>query len=119
MFLGASAKLLKATISFNMSVRQHGTTHWTDFHEILYLMTFRKSVEKIQVSLKSKKNKGYFTRRPIYISDTRCRENQNINFVLSFFFSKMVPFFEKIWKKFVEQGRAHKIMSHAHCLLDT
>jgi hypothetical protein len=26
-------------------------SHWTDFHEILYLSIFRKSVEKIQVSL--------------------------------------------------------------------
>ena len=36
-------------------------THRTDFHEIWYLSIFRKSVEKIQVSLKSGKNKGYFT----------------------------------------------------------
>jgi hypothetical protein len=27
--------------------------HWTDFHEIWYLTIFRRSVEKIQVSLKS------------------------------------------------------------------
>jgi hypothetical protein len=26
--------------------------HWTDFHEILYLETFRKSVDKFRVSLK-------------------------------------------------------------------
>jgi len=30
---------------------------------------FRKFVEKIQVSLKSDKNNGYFTWRPIYIFD--------------------------------------------------
>ena len=36
-------------------------THWTDFYEILYTSIFRKSVEKIQVSLKSDKNDGYFT----------------------------------------------------------
>jgi len=29
----------------------------------------RKSVEKIQISLKSDKNNGYFTWRPIYIFD--------------------------------------------------
>ena len=34
-------------------------SQWTDFHEILYLSIFRKSVEKIQVTLKSDKNKGY------------------------------------------------------------
>ena len=30
-------------------------SYWTDFHEILYSIIFRKSVEKIQVSLKRKK----------------------------------------------------------------
>ena len=35
--------------------------HWTDFHEILYPNIFRKSVERIQVSLKLDKNNGYFT----------------------------------------------------------
>jgi hypothetical protein len=43
--------------------------HWTDFHEILYSSIFRKSVQKIQVSLKSCKNEGYFTLRPLYIYD--------------------------------------------------
>jgi hypothetical protein len=33
-------------------------SHWTDFHEILYLSIFRKSVEEIQVPLKSDKNNG-------------------------------------------------------------
>jgi hypothetical protein len=64
------AQLRKATISFVMSVclavrpsvrpsvrmEQFGF-HWTGFHEILYFSIFRKSVEKIQISLKSgKKN---------------------------------------------------------------
>jgi len=40
-----------------------------DFHEILYLIIFRKPVQKIQASLKSDKNNGYFTRRRIYIYD--------------------------------------------------
>jgi hypothetical protein len=31
-------------------------SQWTDFHEILYLSIFPKSVLKIQVSLKSDKN---------------------------------------------------------------
>ena len=54
--LGASTKLRKATISFVLSVppsvrmEQHGF-HWTDLHEILYVVIFRKSVDKIQVSL--------------------------------------------------------------------
>jgi hypothetical protein len=41
--------------------------HWRDFHEIGYLYIFWKSVDKIQVSLKSDNNNGYFTWRPIYI----------------------------------------------------
>jgi len=36
-------------------------SHWTDFHEILYLSIFRKPVGNTQVPLKSNKNKGYFT----------------------------------------------------------
>jgi len=36
-------------------------TNWTDFHEIFYLGIFRKSAEKIQVSLKSDNNNGYLT----------------------------------------------------------
>jgi hypothetical protein len=34
--------------------------HWTDFHEVSYLSTFRKSVQKIQVSLETDRNNGYF-----------------------------------------------------------
>jgi hypothetical protein len=44
-------------------------SRWTDFHEILYLSIFQTYVEKIQVSLKSDKNNGYFTCRPTYIYD--------------------------------------------------
>jgi len=35
---------------------------WTDFHAILYLNIFRKSVKKNQDSLKFDKNNGYFKR---------------------------------------------------------
>jgi hypothetical protein len=53
------------------SVRtEHLGCRWTDFCEISYLSMFRKSVEKIQVSLKPDKNNGYSTcSRPIYIYD--------------------------------------------------
>jgi len=56
-FLGAFTQLRKATISFVISVRPcvlpHGTTGvpLTNFHEILHLRNFRKSVKKMQVSL--------------------------------------------------------------------
>jgi hypothetical protein len=39
---------------------------WMGFHEIYIWVIFRKSVEKVQVSLKSDKNKGYCTCSPKY-----------------------------------------------------
>ena len=65
-YLGGFAKLRKATITFVMSVclsvcpyvrMEQIVSHWTGFHEIWYLNIFRISVEKIQVFLKSEKNK--------------------------------------------------------------
>jgi hypothetical protein len=58
--LGAFAILQKATISFGLSVRpsvclEQLGSHWKDFRKTLYFSRFRKSVEKIQVSLKSDK----------------------------------------------------------------
>ena len=68
----------KATIGLVMSVcssirpfvrmGQLGS-QWMDLNEICYLSTFRKYVEKIQVSLKSDKYNGYFTWRTMYIDD--------------------------------------------------
>ena len=56
--LDALAKLLKATRSFVMSVHlsvrmKQLCSHWTYFHEILYLRIFQKSVDKITVPLQS------------------------------------------------------------------
>jgi hypothetical protein len=55
-FLSAFATLRKATSSFVMSLSVHLSirmeqlgSHWTDLFEILYLVIFRKPVEKIQV----------------------------------------------------------------------
>jgi len=75
-------------------------SHGTDFHEIWYLSIFQKYVEKIQVSLNSDKNNGYFTWGSIYIfdplslhssqnekwSDTSCTENQNARMFSNFLF---------------------------------
>ena len=65
--LGAFATLRKATKGLVMSVvcpparmEQLGS-HWMECHEICCLSTFRRYVEKIQVSLKPHKNNGYFT----------------------------------------------------------
>jgi hypothetical protein len=72
-FLGSFAKWRKENISFmsvcpSVCMEQLGS-HWTDFDETWYLGLFRKSVEKIQISLKSDKNNVYFTWRRLNIFD--------------------------------------------------
>ena len=68
-FLGASARLQKATHSFVMSVRPHELTHshGTGFHEMWYLSILQKKVEKIQVSLKSEQYNRHCTWKLMYI----------------------------------------------------
>jgi hypothetical protein len=44
----------------SVRIEQVGS-HRTDFHEILCLRIFRKSIEKVKVALISDKNNGYFT----------------------------------------------------------
>ena len=65
--LGAFAKLQKATTSYVMSVCPHGTPTGRIAVKFYILIFFEKSVEKIQVALKSDKNNGYFTWPPTYI----------------------------------------------------
>jgi hypothetical protein len=62
-FLGAFAKLRKATISFVVSVWNNPTPtgRILILKNLIFSLFFRKSVEKIQVSLKSDNNNGYFT----------------------------------------------------------
>jgi hypothetical protein len=59
--LGTFVKLRKGTISFVMVVRlsacppvrmEQLDSHWTDFHEILYLSILRPYVENIRVKLR-------------------------------------------------------------------
>jgi len=53
------------------------------------------------------------------VSDKRCRENQNTNFVFSNFFLKIVPFVRKCGKKYYRvRQAADDNMAHAHCILD-
>jgi hypothetical protein len=61
-FLDAFARLRKASVSFVMPVRPSVRTEqlgpqWTDVHEIRCLRIFRRSVDKIKLSLKSDKTK--------------------------------------------------------------
>jgi hypothetical protein len=72
-------------------------SHWTDFHEILNLSIFRKSTEKLQVSLKSVKNNEYFTWRPIYIC---------LSYLVQFFLE---------WKMFQKKKVLEKIKTHILC----
>jgi hypothetical protein len=119
--------LRRATISLFMcvrpSVRMELGFLWRDLHEGWYLTNFfLKSVEKIQVSLKSDKNNRYFTWRPVYIfdhislisfsgmrniSDKRCIGNQNTHFVCSniFFPQKNRAVYEIMWKDMVNPDR--------------
>jgi hypothetical protein len=82
--LGALANLRKTAISFIMSVRisvrmEQLRSLGTNFYENLYLPIFWKHVVKIQVSLKSDKNNGYFTWRPINpFEDISLISSQNV-----------------------------------------
>jgi hypothetical protein len=84
-WVGVFAKVQKAPVSFIVSVcvcvsvsvsvcMEHIGSHWMDFHEILYLITFQKSVEKIQLSLQSDKNNRCFASRPKNIYDNCFRQ---------------------------------------------
>jgi hypothetical protein len=107
------------SVRSSVSKEQLGS-HWTDFHGILYLNVFRKSVEKSNFSLKSDKNNGYFTRRsPDFliishsvllrmrnVSDKCCRENQNSHFWLkNAFLFKNRAVYEIMWKHISKRGR--------------
>ena len=53
-------KRLLASSCLSVRIEQLGP-HWTDSYRIRYIIIFPKSVRKVQVSLKSDKNNGYFT----------------------------------------------------------
>jgi hypothetical protein len=100
-FLGAFTKLRKATISFVLFVHmEHLGSHRIDFHDIWHFSINKKSVQKIQVSLKLDTNECNFTWRPLYIFyhislSFSCSENrfrQNCSYNTHFMFSKF--FFE-------------------------
>jgi len=81
-----------------------------DYHGVWYFSIFWKSVKKTQVSLKSDKNSGSLTWRPMYIliiscwfllimrnvSDKSCRENQN-TFYIQQCFSINCAIYEILW----------------------
>ena len=112
--------LVSLCLSVRSRVRMDLGSLWKDFHEICYLF-FEKKVEKFQVSLKSHKNNGYFTWRPLHIfffisrsfllrmrnvSGKSCWENQNTSFfVQKLFFFENRAVYEIMWKNCVERDR--------------
>jgi hypothetical protein len=104
-----------------LSVRPQGATRLPlhGFSRNLVFEYFPKSVEKIQVSLKSDKNKGYFTWRPMYIYDNIslnsswnekcfrqiCRENQNIHFMSN---NHLFPKQYRLWDNVEKYGTARE-----------
>ena len=136
-FLRAFEKLRKATISFVMSVRpsvrmEQLDSHWTDFDEFWYFRFFLKSVEKIQVYLKSGKNNGYFTQRfftfmtisrliPLTLRnvlDKSCRENQNTRFMFNNIFRKSCRLWDNV-ERFggAEQAQKKNTVRYGECAL--
>jgi hypothetical protein len=104
--------LRKATINFVMSVRMKELgSHCKDFHGIWYLSIFLKSLEKIQVSLKSDENNGtlledQYTFLIISLSvflrlrnvSKKCSENQNTHFMFSNIFQTLCSLWNKVGK---------------------
>ena len=77
-FLRLFAKLRKANAGYVASVcpsvylfvrMKQLSSHWRDFYEILYWTIFRKSVKKIQISLKYQKKNGHYTWTSMSIYD--------------------------------------------------
>ena len=59
---------VRPSVCLSVRMEQRGS-HSTNFDQILYLSSFRKLVQKIQVSLKSDDNNGYLTRRRFHVYD--------------------------------------------------
>jgi hypothetical protein len=105
-------------------------SHWTDFHVFCYLSISGKPAKKIQVSLESQKNDGYFTRRPMYtfynvflereMFQTAVVEQIKTHIWCSKLFSKNRVVFEITWKKYCRAGQAtDDNKTHAHWMPDT
>ena len=110
-------------MSVRPSVRmEHIGSLWTDFHELCYLKFYQKSVEKIQVSLKSDNSNGHFTSRRCHIYDKMLQakvvEKIKIHFILNIFFpSENRTVYEVMWKNMAEPERPQMtIYNTAHAL---
>ena len=136
--LGALAELRKATISFVMSVGPYRTIRFQldGFSQNLIFECFfpRKSVEKIQVSLKSDNNIWYFTWRPVHIFNNISLNSSEIEKYFrhnsyrnsKHIFNNSPPPQKKksynLWDDVKEYVKARDVTNnnatHAHCMLD-
>ena len=119
-FLGIFEKLRKATVSFVMPVCLSAclpaclSARYNSAPTALICMSFyiweffRKSIHKIQISLKSDENKGYrilhedlwactvisrlFILRMRNVSDKKCRETQYAHYIFNTVLSNIAPF---------------------------
>ena len=131
---GEKRLLSSSCLSVLLSIRMEQLgSQSTDFHEKSSLRTSRKSVEKVQVSLKPDKNTRYFKQRLMYIydsnavkflrkinvSDRNCRENQNTYFTFNFFFENGAVY-KIMWKrKYDRAGQTtNDNAAHALCMPD-
>jgi hypothetical protein len=105
-------------------------SHCSDFHEIWCFNTFQKSVEKIQVSLKSEKNNGYFTLKPLFVfyhitlsssyNEKFFRKKNKVLETIKTHILCSVPFFRKsfcygkMWKNIVEPYRPQVTLRRMH-----
>ena len=126
----------KEAISFVMSVypsvrTEQLASHWTDFHEIWYLSNFfRKSVEQIQVSLKSNNNNGLYMKINVklwsylaeFFSDWKMFQTTVVEKIktcilcsIAFFENRVV--YEIMWENTVEPDRPQMITEHGACVL--
>jgi hypothetical protein len=104
----------------SLSSRREVCFRWTYFHEVLYLKSFRKSLE--QVSLKYDNNNGYFTwdfctvmiifrwilLRTWNILGEICTKFETLILYLIHFLMKIMPFkrYERNFKNTVQPDRA-------------
>ena len=105
--------------------------HWTDFHEIWYLSTFRKSIEKLQVSLNSDRNNGYFALRPRRNYDdtrleremfhTKVVQKTKLTYYVQYFFflRKSCRLWDNVNKHYRAEPATDDSVVQAHCMLDT
>ena len=120
----------KVSISFvigcvSVRMEQLGSD-WRNCHEIRYLSTFRKSIKKIHLLLKSDKNNEYFTWRRMYIYynislsscqnkkcfGQNCRENKT-HLMFDKFFPPKILLFTKLSDKFTWRFQSTACLRYA------